>query len=70
MSAVRRDGNGKRTLRHNSRLHHIGMGRRHAGKPLLMLVHDLHIRIVTTSGQLPRELQLDPSRDYHPQPKT
>jgi len=35
-----------------------------------MLVHDLHIRIVTTSGQLLRELQLDPSRDYQPQPKT
>jgi transposase InsO family protein len=25
------DSNGKLTLRHNSRLHHIGMGRRHAG---------------------------------------
>jgi transposase InsO family protein len=27
------DANGKLTLRHNSRLHHIGLGRRHAGKP-------------------------------------
>jgi transposase InsO family protein len=64
------DSNGKLTLRHNSRLHHIGIGRRHAGKPVLLLVHDLHIRIVTTSGQPLRELQLDPSRDYQPQPKT
>jgi transposase InsO family protein len=64
------DSNGKVTLRHNSRLHHIGIGRRHAGKPVLLLVHDLHIRIVTTSGQLLRDLQLDPTRDYQPRPKT
>ncbi len=64
------DTNGKLTLRHNSRLHHIGMGRRHAGKPVLLLVHDLHIRIVTTSGKLLRDFELDPSRDYQPQPKT
>jgi hypothetical protein len=64
------DSNGKLTLRHNSRLHHIGIGRRHAGKPARLLVHDLHIRILTTSGQLLRELQLDPERDYQPQPKT
>lgn len=63
------DSNGKLTVRHNSRLHHIGIGRRHAGTPVLLLVHDLHIRIVTTSGTLLRDLQLDPSRDYQPQPK-
>ena len=64
------DSNGKLTLRHNSRLHHIGMGRRHAGTHVLVLVHDLHIRIVTTDGQLLRELQLDPTKDYQPQTKT
>ena len=64
------DANGKITLRHNSRLHHIGLGRRHRAKTVLILVHDLHIRIITTSGQLLRDLELDPDRDYQPQPKT
>jgi transposase InsO family protein len=62
------DANGKLTLRHNSRLHHIGLGRRHAGTPVLVLVHDLHIRVLSTSGQLLRDLTLDPTRDYQPQP--
>ena len=63
------DSNGKLTLRHNSRLHHLGMGRRYAGTNVLILVHDLHIRILTTDGELLRELQLDPTKDYQPQPK-
>jgi transposase InsO family protein len=64
------DPSGVFTLRHNSRLHHIGIGRRHAGKDILVLVHDLHIRVLTTDGELLRELQLDPTKDYQPQPKT
>jgi transposase InsO family protein len=63
------DSNGKLTVRHNSRLHHIGMGRRHAGTHVLLLIHDLHIRVVTTDGQLLRELQLDPAKNYQPQTK-
>ena len=57
------------TLRHNSRLHHIGVGRRHAGTNILILAHDLDIRVLTTDGELIRELVLDPNRDYQPQPK-
>lgn len=57
------------TLRHNSRLHHIGLGRRHAGTRVLVLVRDLHIRVINTVGELLRELTLDPSRDYQPQPR-
>ncbi len=64
------DTNGKLTLRYNSRLHHIGIGRRHAGTPVLVLVHDLHVRILTTSGRLLRDFQLHPHRDYQPQQKT
>src|ERR1700722_1730703 len=60
---------GKLTLRPNSRLHHIGMGRRHAGTNVLLLIHDLHIRVVTTDGHLLRELQLDPTKNYQPQIK-
>ena len=64
------DTDGKLTLRHNSRLHHLGMGRRYAGTNVLILIHDLHIRVSTTDGQLLREPQLDPTKDYQPQPKT
>ena len=63
------DGSGVITLRHNSRLHHIGLGRRHAGTRVLVLVHDLDIRVLTTDGELLRELTLNPSRDYQPQPR-
>jgi transposase InsO family protein len=58
---------GRVTLRYNSRLHHIGLGRRHAGKRVLILVADLDVRVITEEGELLRELALDPSRDYQPQ---
>lgn len=61
------DTSGVVTLRHNSRLHHIGLGRRHAGKHVRMLIDELHIRVITEDGELLRELVLDPSRDYQPQ---
>jgi transposase InsO family protein len=60
---------GKLTLRHNSRLHHIGIGRRHAGRPVLILVHDLHVRITTSDGHVLRDFTLDPTRDYQPNPR-
>lgn len=60
------DHDGKLTLRHGSRLHHIGIGAAHRGTTVLILVHDLHVRVLTTTGQLLRDFQLDPSRDYQP----
>jgi transposase InsO family protein len=64
------DHTGVITLRHNSHLHHIGLGRRHAGIRVLVLVADLDVRVLAEDGQLLRALTLDPSRDYQPQPKT
>lgn len=61
------DNSGVITLRHNSRLHHIGLGRRHAGTRVLVLARDLDIRVLHTDGELLRQLTLDPSRDYQPQ---
>ena len=62
------DTDGKLTLRHNSRLHHIGIGRRWAGTKVLILARDLDIRIITQDdGELIRELTLDPARDYQAQ---
>lgn len=55
------------SLRHNSRLHHIGIGRSYAGTRVLVLALDTPIRIITETGQLLRELTLDPTRDYQPQ---
>ena len=64
------DPSGVFTLRHNSRLHHIGVGRRHAGTDMLVLVQDRHVPVLTHDGQLMRDLQLDPSKDYQPQRQT
>ena len=61
------DSGGSVTLRHNSRLHHIGLGARLAGTPIMLLIDDLHIRIIQRhTGTLIRELILDPTRDYQP----
>jgi transposase InsO family protein len=61
------DKAGTVTLRHNSRLHHIGMGRHLAGTRIILLVDDLHIRIIDRdTGELLRELILDPTRDFQP----
>jgi transposase InsO family protein len=61
------DSNGKLTLRHNGRLHHIGIGRTHARTPVLMLINGLDIRIIhATTGEILRELHLNPAVDYQP----
>ena len=58
---------GKLTLRHAGRLHHIGIGRTHTGTRVLVLVQDLNIRIINAAtGELIRQLTLDPTRDYQP----
>jgi transposase InsO family protein len=62
------DTSGAVTIRHNSRLHHIGIGRAWAGARILMLIRELDIRIITEdTGELIAELTLDPTRDYQPQ---
>jgi transposase InsO family protein len=61
------DPGGTVTLRHNSRLHHIGLGAAARGTHITLLIDDLHIRIIRRdTGQLIRELILDPTRDYQP----
>jgi transposase InsO family protein len=61
------DSGGTVTLRHNSKLHHTGLGRRLAGTPVTLLIDDLHIRVIHRhTGELIRELTLDPTRDFQP----
>ena len=58
------DTTGCVTLRHRSRLHHIGIGRTHRGRRVLILVCDLDIRVIADNGEQLRHLTLDPTRDY------
>jgi transposase InsO family protein len=61
------DNEGKVTLRHAGRLFHIGVGRTHARAHVIMLVHDLDIRVLhAATGELLRSLTLDPSKSYQP----
>jgi transposase InsO family protein len=61
------DATGLVTLRHNGKLHHIGIGRAHAGTRVLLLVQDLDIRVVNAdTGELIRELVLNPDKNYQP----
>lgn len=65
--ADRVDTDGKLTLRVNGRLHHIGIGRTHARTPVLMLIHDLEVRVIdAATGELLHQLTIDPDRDYQP----
>ena len=57
------DKTGAVTLRVNGRLHHIGIGRTH----VILLIQDLHVRVVNaTTGELLRDLVINPERDYQP----
>ena len=61
------DASGVVTLRAGGRLHHIGIGRTHARTHVLLLIQDLDIRVINAAtGELLRELTLDPTRDYQP----
>jgi Integrase core domain len=55
------------TIRHNSRLHHIGQSKHLRNTKVTVLIDDLDIRVLdSTTGTLIRNLVLDPTRDYQP----
>jgi transposase InsO family protein len=61
------DKTGAISLRRAGRMHHIGIGRTHAHKTVIVLIHDLDVRVIdTTTGDVLRTLTLDPSRGYQP----
>jgi len=60
------DKTGCFTLRHGTKLHHIGVGRAHAGRRVIILVCNLDIRVLSEEGELLRHLTLDPTKDYQP----
>jgi transposase InsO family protein len=57
---------GKVSLRYDSRLYKIGIGRAHKGRVIKLLIADRDIRVIDANGELLRELTLDPSRPYQP----
>lgn len=61
------DPTGKVTLRYRSKLLHLGVGRRHAGTPVLLLVKDRHVRVINDDGALLATFTLDPTKQYQPQ---
>jgi transposase InsO family protein len=59
------DTSGKITLRYGGQLYSIGIGRTHARTRVIVLVQDLHIRIIdTATGELLRELILNTTKRY------
>ncbi|MFC6421331.1 IS481 family transposase, partial [Ornithinimicrobium tianjinense] len=55
------------SLRYAGKLRHLGIGRAHAGKPVLILIQDT--RVITShadTGEILAEHHLDADRDYHP----
>ena len=59
------DKAGRITLRINGRMHHIGLGTALHGTRVLVLAQDLHVRVIDSStGELIRDLTVDPTRDY------
>ena len=62
------DTSGSVTLRVAGQLRHIGIGRTHARTHVILLIQDLHVRVVNAhTGELLRELIIDPRKDYQPQ---
>ena len=64
------DKTGCVTLRYQSRLRHISIGRAHKGQRVVLLVADTDVRVVNQDGELLRHLQIDPTRDYQPRRTT
>ena len=61
------DAAGVITIRYNSRLHHIGLSKRRRGTKVTVLIDDRDIRVLDRdTGQLIRNLILDPNKDYQP----
>lgn len=61
------DSGGKVSLRHDSKMFHIGVGRPWAGTKVRLYINDLEVRVVTMEGELLRRLTLDLTTGYQKQ---
>ncbi|HWC40047.1 MAG TPA: IS481 family transposase [Acidimicrobiales bacterium] len=58
------DKGGGVTLRHQGRLHHIGVGRAYRGWRVILLVAGREVQVLGADGSPLRRLRLDPAIDY------
>ncbi|QSR29240.1 IS481 family transposase [Nocardioides sp. S5] len=59
------DKSGTVTLRIAGQLRHIGVGRTHTRTHVILLIQDLQVRVINAiTGELLRELTIDPDHDY------
>ena len=62
------DKSGTITLHIAGKLRHIDIGRPHARTHVILLVQDLDVRIINAvTGEVLRELTIDPTKNYQPQ---
>lgn len=62
-----RVSHGNVSLRVNGELHHIGIGRTLDRTPVILLIHDLDVRIIhAATGEILRTATINPQRRYHP----
>jgi transposase InsO family protein len=65
------DKTGTVSLRRAGRMHHISLGRPLHGTPVILIIDDLNIRVVNKeTGELIRDLTLNPDIGYQPRFKT
>jgi transposase InsO family protein len=61
------DKAGSVTLRVAGQLRHIGIGRTYARTAVILLIQDLHVTVINAAtGEVLRDLIIDPRRDYQP----
>lgn len=61
------DNGGNVTLRYQSKLRHLGVGRRYTGTRVMLLVADRDVRVINEDGELLAEFTINPTKDYQPQ---
>jgi hypothetical protein len=61
------DTTGKVTLRYRSKLLHLGVGRRHAGTRVMLLVADQDVRVLNDDGETLAEFTINPTKTYQTQ---
>lgn len=61
------DTTGRVSLRYAGRLRHLGIGRAHAGTPIVILIATPDVMTINRdTGEILAEHTLDPTRNYHP----
>jgi hypothetical protein len=58
------DQAGKVSVRYQSRLRHIGVGRAYARARVLLLVAERDVRVLTEEGELLGTCTIDPAKGY------